>query len=96
MEPRPTCKICGKRPVVFKGRKASGGQKWGAICRTCKDKPWALKKKNVCEYCGFTPLHSCQLDVHHIDRNKSNNDDSNLMTLCANCHRLITYLERLR
>jgi len=31
-----------------------------------------------------------QLDVDHIDGNKKNNDISNLMTLCANCHRYKT------
>jgi 5-methylcytosine-specific restriction endonuclease McrA len=41
-----------------------------------------------CERCGFIPLHPRQLDVHHLDGNKANNDLSNLQTLCANCHRL--------
>jgi 5-methylcytosine-specific restriction endonuclease McrA len=31
-----------------------------------------------------------QLDVDHIDGNRSNNELSNIQTLCANCHRLKT------
>jgi len=36
----------------------------------------------------FVAKDPVQLDVDHIDRNPSNNDPSNLQTLCANCHRL--------
>jgi len=35
----------------------------------------------------------CQLDVDHIDGDSSNNDPSNYMTLCANCHRRKTMIE---
>lgn len=49
-------------------------------------------KKDKCEKCGFVPMHTCQLDVDHIDGMRSNNDSSNLQTLCANCHRLKTLL----
>jgi len=49
----------------------------------------------VCERCGFVPEDVCQLDVDHIDGDHANNDRANLMTLCANCHRLKTRLERI-
>ena len=45
-------------------------------------------KGGKCERCGFVAENGIQLDVHHIDRNHSNNNSKNLMTLCANCHRL--------
>lgn len=51
-------------------------------------------KKNQCESCGFNAIDSCQLDVDHIDGNKNNNDPQNLQTLCANCHRLKSKLNR--
>lgn len=51
-------------------------------------------KKNYCEHCGFIPIHSVQLDVDHIDGNHNNNDIKNLQTLCANCHRLKTYVNK--
>jgi len=48
-------------------------------------------KKDKCEYCGLIPINKCQLDIHHNDGNKKNNESENLITLCANCHRLIHY-----
>ena len=39
-----------------------------------------------CSKCGFTNVAA--LEVHHIDRNRDNNDISNLVVLCANCHRI--------
>ena len=56
--------------------------------------PWTKHKKNNCEQCGFIPQHRSQLDVDHIDGNKENNDPSNYQTLCANCHRLKTFLNK--
>ena len=38
----------------------------------------------ICARCGFSVLEA--LEVHHIDRNRANNDITNLMVLCANCH----------
>ena len=35
----------------------------------------------------------CQLDVDHIDGNHNNDEEVNLQTLCANCHRLKTYVQ---
>lgn len=54
-----------------------------------------LKPRNSsCERCGFVPEHICQLDIDHIDGDKNNNDHANHMTLCSNCHRLKTFLNR--
>ena len=55
-----------------------------------KRRPYVIYKKAICEECGFIPIHSCQLDVDHMDGNHNNNDEFNLKTLCANCHRLKT------
>ena len=51
-------------------------------------------KGNICSLCGFIPVHRVQLDIDHIDGNPSNNDPLNLQTLCANCHRLKTKLNK--
>lgn len=40
-------------------------------------------RKAACEQCGATS----GLHVHHLDENPQNNSLSNLMTLCASCHR---------
>lgn len=51
-------------------------------------------KGNKCSNCGFVAIHSCQLDVDHIDGNHKNNSIENLQTLCANCHRLKTFINK--
>ncbi len=59
-----------------------------------KAKPYKKYKKDYCETCGFVAQHSVQLDVDHIDGNHTNNDPTNLQTLCSNCHRLKTYINK--
>lgn len=39
---------------------------------------------NKCCKCGFSNIDA--LEVHHKDKNRSNNEISNLEVLCANCH----------
>jgi hypothetical protein len=51
-------------------------------------------KVSICNHCNFTSEYPCQFDVDHIDGNHKNNDVSNLQTLCANCHRLKTLLNK--
>lgn len=48
--------------------------------------------KDACEKCGYEtrdPEYRTDLDVHHKDENKANNDSANLETLCPPCHRLL-------
>lgn len=76
------------------------------LCKTCHRKqlvqlkdetlrPYRAFVEQICKICGFEG-HPCQLDVNHIDGNHSNNHSSNLETLCANCHRLVTYKQILK
>lgn len=44
-------------------------------------------RQQVCERCKITDKRL--LAVHHIDRNRDNNNLSNLMWLCHNCHYLV-------
>lgn len=39
-----------------------------------------------CELCSFQSVDSSLIQVHHIDRDKSDNQPSNLQVLCAICH----------
>lgn len=57
-------------------------------------RPWIQYKKDRCEACGFMADYPCQLDVDHIDGNRDNNNPNNFQTLCANCHRLKTFLSK--
>lgn len=40
--------------------------------------------KAICAHCSYSNILA--LEVHHIDKNRRNNDLSNLQILCANCH----------
>lgn len=46
--------------------------------------------KKVCERCEYAQ-HEAAIIVHHKDRNRSNNDVTNLEILCANCHAIERY-----
>lgn len=101
--PRPPCKECGEYPraIAYYRKRKTDGKKtrvlkpWCARCNTKKyntghRKKWKYKK-DMCEKCGFVPVHKIALHVDHIDGNSSNNDPSNFQTLCANCHAHKTY-----
>ncbi len=38
-----------------------------------------------CISCGFSKI----VELHHLDGNKKNNEHSNLIPLCPNCHKMI-------
>ena len=50
------------------------------------------KYNNKCAICGWSQINlwtnSLPLEVHHIDGNYINNEESNLTLLCPNCHSL--------
>jgi len=84
---RANCE-CGN-VVALKGISKKGTPVYRTSCQRCH-KYGQKRKKDHCERCGFIPEDKVQLDVDHIDGNRGNNDESNLQTLCANCHRLKT------
>lgn len=51
----------------------------------------SLKKTNaredICIVCGESTANS--LDHHHLDGDRKNNDPSNIVMLCASCHRVL-------
>lgn len=54
--------------------------KWTAIRKTI------IKRDNgCCRICG----REHDLHVHHIDYNRLNNADTNLVTLCQSCHQAV-------
>lgn len=107
---RGTCVCCLKYPQKATGSKNKHGEKtYRPLCSYCtkiafEGLPSRLNfygkgsykkhKLDQCQSCGFVAVNRCQLDVDHIDGNHNNNDVSNLQTLCANCHRLKTWLNK--
>lgn len=78
------------QPGYWKCENSSVGGKTKRACRL----EFRTNLKEYCERCLFKPAHHSQLDIHHKDYNHKNNDPSNLETLCANCHRLETWMKR--
>ena len=87
------CSNCGPVPIKKKGNRylcRVSQMRWTGL-RYRNNQEYFIHKKSECERCGFVAEHKSQLDVDHIDKNRLNNSPENLRTLCANCHRLITY-----
>ena len=52
-----------------------------------------LTQPKVCSACGYD-THPEILEVHHKDRDRTNNDPENLVVLCKNCHGWEHYTSR--
>lgn len=95
----PKCRCGGYKKVTWRHGKmyiANGCKAclvWKAK-KSAKTKNYKMYKKDYCENCGFIAVNKCQLDVDHIDGDADNNVESNLQTLCSNCHRLKTHTNR--
>lgn len=45
-----------------------------------------------CQVCGIPEIETCKrLDIHHVDYNKKNCSEDNLISLCVPCHRKTNY-----
>ena len=74
---RPLCKCGNVKEIQCR---VNGVARYRSSCSSCRKLARATKGTN-CERCGFIPESQVQLDVDHIDGNKSNNDPNNLQTL---------------
>jgi hypothetical protein len=43
------------------------------------------KEELICHRCGYAEFN-CSVSIHHIDRDRMNNNKENLLPICANCH----------
>ena len=48
-------------------------------------------KQNKPDYCEICNKINCRLEIHHKDKNRQNNEFSNLQTLCVSCHKKEDY-----
>lgn len=101
------CEVCGKNyrranSHMTYGKKTCSLKCRGLASRTekpiSKDYPtvknW-MKRRNMiksCNRCGYDD-HKEILVIHHVDRDRTNNDLNNLEVLCPNCHALEHYSE---
>ena len=52
-------------------------------------------KSDTCARCGFVAEAKCQMDLDHINGDRSDHRPENMQTLCSNCHRLKSYAPTL-
>ena len=83
---------CG-RPQAKKQSDSEGRMHWRNRCNKCIRAARATKK-DKCNWCGYVAEDKGELHVDHIDRDPSNNAESNLQTLCISCHIQKTIIER--
>ena len=80
------CEKCiqTKMPTYQGGRRKKGYSKeFSNVLR----KKVRNRDGNTCKLCGCSEKENgMKLSVHHIDYNKQNNNPSNLISLCVNCH----------
>ena len=81
------------------------GQKWSkgkhlkhisGYSRTHIKKPLISQRGHCCQECKLTVWRDSliPLEIHHIDGDRTNNSDSNLLLLCPNCHSLTDNFRR--
>jgi hypothetical protein len=74
---------------VFEKRYYSGSKhaNWrgGTTMQGFKAKAFRLQRGNACEECKYCEIPQI-LEIHHIDRNRRNNEGTNLLLLCPTCH----------
>lgn len=83
--PRPD--IAGENSKWWKGGVSRNGGYSYEFSKSLK-KRIKIRDAYVCQCCGFV-FPSRGLDVHHINKDKSDNSNENLVTICKSCHRAI-------
>jgi hypothetical protein len=96
------CTVCGPTAIQKQGEqhghtrwRCRASERWRTSRRRRKRNRLIVKyKDSQCSICGFMAERPCQLDLHRVDGNPQNHAAPNLQTVCANCHRLISWRER--
>lgn len=89
-KPKPT--IAGENSRWWKGGVSRNGGYGFGFSKSLK-KRIKIRDGYMCQCCYFE-FPSRFLQVHHIDKDITNNDLDNLITVCTSCHRAIHGTER--
>ena len=79
-----TCQTIWRNSVVFIGNNHSNWKHGESAYRSILLR---ARTEQLCAICGSTDTRT--LSVHHMDKNRQNNNISNLLWLCQNCHFLV-------
>jgi hypothetical protein len=77
---------------IGKQQRAGNNPNWTGGLSSYKILLKRTKSKQVCNLCGKDNLK--MLCVHHLDRNRKNNNMQNLIWLCRNCHFLVHHYKK--
>jgi hypothetical protein len=78
------CHNCANKFLYYDSIKKHNYRKWHNI-----DLEVYKKITKSCVICGFDKA----VDLHHLDKNKKNNSESNMIGLCPNHHKMIHMAE---
>jgi len=78
------CKNCANKFLYYDNIKKHNYRKWHNI-----DLGLYRKLTKECLVCGF----NAAVDLHHLDHNKKNSSETNLVGLCPNHHKMIHMVE---
>jgi len=71
-------------PGWIDGRNSYSGDLWRRIA-------FANMSNRNCEICGDEIKESRRMHIHHIDKDRNNNDLNNLMLVCVKCHNTVMH-----
>lgn len=74
------CGGCHTRLFHYNNPKRSNINKWHNLSLESYQ-----QHTKICASCGFDKL----ISLHHLDGDRRNNSDTNLVGLCPNCHKMI-------
>ena len=95
--------LLASKNAITCSRACSNTYRTGIMYKIGRPRDKAVKERSMkirllelrgprCERCGYAQVE--MLHVHHRDRDRSNNDASNLELICPNCHYEEHYLEK--
>ena len=82
------CMICSRKGErAYNWNNGSSSEEYGMEFNSSLKEQIRFRNGYKCQFCGCSQLENGrQLDVHHIDYNKKNCKQNNLISLCRSCH----------